>query len=387
MLSDAKIRNAKPRDKPFKLNDSSGLYLFVATSGTKSWRFDYQFAGKRGTLTFGKYPHITIRDARDKADDARGRLERGQSPKITTDTITFDDLADQWLKAQRAAWSDRHHRITSTRIKKYLRKPFGHRNPNDITPQEILTEIRKIENRGAIYLAKVINNFMSRILRFGIPEGLVARDTAGEIVGALSAPRPVQHRAKIAAAEIPALIGKMREYDFDQETRDAMLLTILTVARTSETRFAHDDEFEGLDGDNPIWRLPPARMKMRNEHLVPLSPDAVEIVKRRRGRGLLFASNTVSGVISENTMLYGLYRLGYHGRATVHGFRGAFSTAANEAEWNADWVEYCLAHVEEKKSRKAYNSALYLKQRRRLLEWWADVVFGRKPADPSTDGL
>ncbi len=387
MLTDAKIRNAKPRDKGFKLNDSSGLYLFVAPSGTKSWRFDYQFAGKRGTLTLGKYPHITIRDARDEADAIRGRLEKGQNPKVSTDSVTFDELAEQWLAKMKPAWSARHHGVVERRINKYFHRPFGHRNPNDITAQEILVELRKIEAKGAIYLAKVMRAVLSRIYRFGIPEGLVKHDPAADVVDSLSAPKPIQHHKKIAAANIPAFLDQLREYDFDDDTRDAMLLTILCAVRTGETRFAHDDEFEDIDGENPIWRLSPDRMKMRSEHLVPLSPDAVAIVKRRLGKGYLFKRDTRSGVISENTLIYAMYRLGYLGRATVHGFRGAFSTAANEAGWNADWVEYALAHVEEKKSRKAYNSALYLKQRRRLLEWWSDVAQGRKPAELPSSGL
>lgn len=388
MLSDVKIRNAKPREKPYKLNDSSGLYVFVSPAGSKTWRFDYQFAGKRGTLTFGKYPHITIKDARDKADEVRGRMERGQSPKVAPDTVTFNDLADQWMKAMKPSWSARHYGVVERRLEKHLRKPFGHRSPNSITPQEILTAIRKIEGTGAIYLAKVMNRFMSRILRFGIPAGLVERDTADSIKDSLSKPKPIKHHKKIAAAAIPGFLAAMDEYDLEDDTRDAMRLTILCAVRTAEARFAHEDEFEGLDGDNPIWRLSPERMKMEREHLIPLSPDAVAIVKARMGRGYLFGRDTVSGVISEGTLIYAMYRLGYRSRATVHGFRGSFSTAANEAGWNEDWVELALAHVEEKKARKAYNSALYLPQRRRLLRWWADVVHGRNPSErPALEGV
>jgi integrase len=173
----------------------------------------------------------------------------------------------------------------------------------------------------------------------------------------------------------------------EQDTKDALMLTILTAVRTDELRFARKAEFEEMDGEKPLWRIPRERMKMGREHLIPLSSQAAAIVRRRlenlpERQLLLFGRATKSGTISENTMLYGLYRLGYHSRATVHGFRRTFSTLANEATkmvdgeevpmWHPDWVERCLAHVPEDQVRAAYNAAEYLPQRRRLLQWWAD---------------
>jgi integrase len=178
-----------------------------------------------------------------------------------------------------------------------------------------------------------------------------------------------------------------QDEDEEVDTLEALWLTILTADRTVETRFADMNEFEALGTKDSLWRIPPERMKKNREHLVPLSKQADELAQRRisrlrPGQTLLFARNTRSGVISENTMLYAMYRLGYRGRATVHGFRGTFSTLANSATkmiageevrmWEPDWIEWALSHVEDNEVRAAYNSAEYLPERRRLLQWWAD---------------
>lgn len=387
MLNDVKCRNAAARAKPYKLNDSNGLYLYISPKGTKTWRFDYAYVGKRGTLTFGKYPFVTLADARDKQREAKTRLAQGTSPKASSTGETFDALADRWLASMKPAWTPRYYGVTERRIALHLRKPFGHRDPASITSTEVLAEIRKMEARGTLHMARVMHRHMSKMFRFGIAEGIVKQNPASDILDALSAPKPTQHRASIPVAKIPKFLDEMEAFDLDQDTRDALRLTILTAARTGEIRFASDEEFEGLDGDNPLWKIPEERMKMNNAHIVPLTPEAVAIVKRRLGRGMLFKRDTRRGVISENTMIYAMYRLGYHGTATVHGFRGSFSTAANEAGWNSDWIERCLAHVEQNKARGAYNAAAYLKQRRRLLNWWADLVHGRVPTEkPALEG-
>jgi integrase len=225
------------------------------------------------------------------------------------------------------------------------------------------------------------------VFRFAIASGWQTRDATADIKGALKKRKKTVHRAFIRPAEMGEFLLKLSEdQKEEQDTKDALLLTILTAVRTDELRFARKAEFENIKGDKPLWRIPKERMKMDREHLIPLSSQAAAIGRRLENllerQPLLFSRATRSGTISENTMLYCLYRLGYHSRATVHGFRRTFSTLANEATkiidseevpmWHPDWVERCLAHVPEDQVRAAYNAAEYLPQRRRLLQWWGD---------------
>ncbi|KPF49398.1 integrase [Novosphingobium sp. AAP1] len=200
-------------------------------------------------------------------------------------------------------------------------------------------------------------------------------------------PKPrVRHMARVGLQELPALAQAIDSYDGEENprrravTRAALLFTLLTWARTNETRLARWDEFEQLDGPEPLWRVPAARMKMEREHLVPLSRQVVSLLEAVRAYSTgdyVFGGDKLGQPISQNTMIYGCYRMGYRGRQTVHGFRGLASTWANEAErYRSDWIEMALAHVDRDDVRSAYNSALYLSPRRRMLQDWADHVFG-----------
>jgi integrase len=255
---------------------------------------------------------------------------------------------------------------------------LGHRTIGDIEAGDLLAVIRKIEARGVIDTAKRIKNYCGEVFRYGIAEGKCKTDPSVYVRGALQASKPVKHRARVKMADLPVLLAKVRAYDGDALTRLALQFTILTAVRTIETRFAAWHEFEQLDGPAPLWRIGAERMKMNAEHLVPLPRQAVAVLLEIRTLGggeMLFAADTKSGVISENTMLYALYRMGYHSRQTVHGFRGIFSTVLNETgSFETDWIERQLSHVEEDQVRAAYNSALYLRQRTALLQYWADFI-------------
>lgn len=382
MLTDVAIRKAKPAQKAYKLADAGGLYLYVSPSGGKLWRFDYRFDNRRKTLAVGKYPDLSLLDARDKHREARSLLAKGSDPgekrKVEKRAgETFESLARRWLKKKQAALSPAFFMRVENRFHDDVFPRFGNLPAAEIEPPVLLRHIRAIEARGAIETARRINGYCGEVFRFGIAEGVCTRDPSADIRDALASPPPVQHQPSLKAKDLPEFLAKLSRADLHQDTLDAIMLTVLSAGRTDEIRFADADEFENLDSDEPLWRISAKRMKMSRPHLVPLSRQAVEIVKRRiamHPEGLLFARRTKSGTIHENLMIFALYDLGYRGKATMHGFRSTFSTIANERGWNGDWIELALAHVEGSKVRAAYNAAQYLPQRRELLQWWADYI-------------
>jgi integrase len=391
------IRRLAAAERPYKRADGDGLYLLVRSRpapggegfevAARLWRFDYCFDGLRKTLALGSWPDVGLLDARAARDAAKRQLQVGDDPGAARRVAkaeaehapqhTFAATARRWLAARAAKWGPRYTGRVTRRVEKDLLPELGAEDVGAIEPPRLLEVIRLVEDRGAIETARRVNGYAGEIFRMAIAEGRAARDPSPDIIAGLASKPEVKHRAALKATEFPVFLAALTASDEEEDTADALMLTLYTAVRTTETRFAAGAEFEALEDDAiALWRLSPARMKMRHEHLVPLSRQAAAIARRRvarHGKGLLFPRDTRSGTISENTMLYALYRLGWHSRATVHGFRGAFSTIANEAEWNRDWIERQLAH-RQSGVRGAYNAAEYLPGRRRLLQWWADWV-------------
>ena len=385
------VKNAKPKDKPYKLADEKGLYLLVTPGGSKLWRFDYRFDGKRNTLSFGKWNDVELAQARERRDEARKQLAAGHSPSPDREAERaavnlFETVARNWHASAKKSWTVRYAKLVLGRLEADIFPDLGRDDIDQIEPPRLLEVVRKIEARGAIEMAKRVKNHCSEIFQYGIAEGKCRRDPAADIRRALMKARPKQHRAAVSPSEFPAFLTAVRKYDGDEITKLALTFTLLTMVRTQETRFAQWSEFENLDSDEPLWRLSTERMKMSREHLVPLSRQALTILKRLKeispSSSYLFPADTRRGVISENTMLYALYRMGYHSRQTTHGLRRCASTILNETGmFEPDWVETQLAHAGQNKVRGAYNAALYLKHRRTMLQWWADFV------DRQTSGL
>lgn len=379
-LTHLSLQKAEPRPKPYKLYDQNGLYVIVTSAGSKLWRMDYRFEGKRKTLAFGHWPKVTLQEARQRRDEARDNLDGRRDPGVTAPTSaapTFETVGRKWFAMKAGAIVSSYSRRIETRLEQDIYPQFGSLPIDEIEPPTLLAAIRKIEDRGAIELAKRIKNYCGEIFRYGIGEGWCKRDPSRDITGSLKPKPRTKHRAKLRMKDMPAFISAVASYQEDTAARQALLLTIQTVARTQETRFAAWDQFEDLDGPEPVWRVPAELMKCRLSHIVPLSRQTVRLLRQipRRGR-LLFESDTKSGTISENAMLTVLYSRGFMGKMTVHGIRGTFSTAANESGlWHEDWIEKALAHVEENEVRSAYNAAEYLPQRRTLLQWWNDALF------------
>ena len=390
-LTDAKLRALKAKSAPFKISDAEGLYILMAPGGSKMWRLAYRFNGKQKSLALGHYPDVSLLEARRARDAAKQLLREGTDPSDNRKAErrkrsiaagnTFEAVANEWLEANKERWVESYSSRLKSRLTDDLLPALGKRPISAIEPLEILDAIRKIEERGAIEMAKRVMQMASGIFRYAVATARCGRDPTVDLRGALKPAKPPKRRASLPASELVGFMENLEAYDGDIVTKLAMKLLVLTFVRTSELRFARWSEFESLDGREPLWRIPAERMKMRRAHLVPLSPQAVGVIQELRkysGKSqYLFPAPTKLGVISENTLLFALYRMGYHSRATVHGFRSTASTILNEAQFNRDWVEMQLAHFDGS-VRGVYNAAEWLPGRRQMMCWWANKVMSEK---------
>lgn len=398
MLNDTQIRLLKPASRPFKKSDSGGLHILVKPTGAKLWKLAYRFEDKQRTLSGGTYPATSLAQARQWRDGAKGALEKGQDPgeakkaekraARAARSNTFEMVARAWLASIRPQWSDRYAALVVSRFENDVFPKIGKLPIATIDGPTLRAMLKPIEERGAVEFAHRIRAHCGSVFRFAIADGKATSDPSTAIAGAQPKPRPVVHRPRVKASEMPEFFSRFAKDEGHELTHLALRWTILTIVRTQETRFALKDELEGLGGPSPLWRIPPERMKMQNEHVVPLSRQAVALLPRildlSGDSDFLFPMpGTKKGVISENRMLDCMYRMGYRGKATVHGFRGLASTVLNEETrfddrgeavrmWDADWIERQLAHVEQDEVRGAYNAAEWIGPRRRMLQWWAD---------------
>jgi integrase len=386
-LTDTRIRNAKPTTKSYKLSDGGGMYLLVTPNGARYWRLDYRFAGKRRTLALGVYPEVSLASARIRREDARALIAAGADPGITKKAIkrdaklatenTFEVVAREWLSKQRKRLAARYCALLLARLEADVFPQIGSRPVREIDAPELLDVLRKIEKRGAVETARRLRQVCGQVFRYAIATSRANRDPSVDLRGALSSPgRPRGHKA-MPLSEAPRFLRALAAYDGDSRTRIALQLMVLTFTRTTELRAARWLEIENLDDEGlALWRIPAERMKMKRGHIVPLAPQAVALIRDLRAlpgtdaSACLFPSPSREGYMSNNTMLYAMYRMGYHGRATVHGFRAMASTALNELGFRPDVIERQLAHQEDD-VRAAYNRAEYLSERREMMNFWA----------------
>jgi integrase len=388
-LTDTACRNAKPGERARKLADERGLYLLVNRAG-KYWRWDYRHAGKRKTMALGTYPEVPLAKAREALDEARKLLAEGVDPMAARKTAkltrriaqanSFEAVARAWWAKWGPSKTARHADYVLRRLKADLFPVIGHVPVNDLTAPTLLAAVRRIEERGAIDIAKRALQTAGQILRYAVAHGLAERNPAADVQpsDALT-PRKKANYARIGEKELPGLLTAIEDYVGGEHTRLALKLMTLTFVRTSELIGARWSEFEGRDGKAPLWRIPAERMKMKTEHLVPLSRQALavldELEKWRFGRELVFpGERDHARPMSNNTLLYALYRMGYRGRMTGHGFRGVASTILHEQGWPHEHIELQLAHQERDDVAASYNHALYLPQRAEMMQAWADYV-------------
>ena len=386
-LSDTQLRNMKATGKAKKISDGGGLYLHLSPAGGKLWRMAYRFEGKQKTVCFGAYPALSLKEAREKRDESKALLARGIDPSlhkqaakaasIAETANAYEVVAREWYAKNAPRWTESNAERVLARQEKDVFPFIGKHPIAQISAPELLTVLRKVEERGALDTAHRILQDTSRIFRYGIATGRAERDPAADLKGALTVPRKGHFATIVDTKEIGQLLRDVDAYSGNLVVRAALRLAPYVFVRPGELRKAEWTEF---DLENAEWRIPAKRMKMRVLHIVPLSRQVLGILRDLHpysGDGpYLFPSlRAKSAPISDMTLLAGLRRLGYaKEQMTVHGFRSLASTLLNEQGFNKDWIERQLAHGERNSVRASYNYAEYLPERRKMMQSWADFL-------------
>lgn len=387
-LTDVKLRTLTTLGKHF---DGAGLYLEVTPAGGRYWRLKYRHGGKEKRLSFGVYPEVSLKTARERRTEARAILDRGEDPgtlkreeKAKTEreaAVTFEAVAREWLGHQSTGWAARTEGAIRTSLETELFPKIGARPMAQLRPRDVMPIIKAIETRGAGETAGRVLQRVKAVFRYAVVHDRIESNPMLDLKPSeLLKPRQAKHRAAMADKDLPAFLAILDAYQGDATTLSALRLLMLTAVRPGELRGARWAE---IDTAAAVWRIPAERMKMKAPHLVPLSRQALAVIERQRAisgeRELVFPSPYYPAqLLSENTLNSALARMGYKGSHTAHGFRALFSTVANECGHDADVIERQLAHVERNEVRAAYHRAEYMGQRADLLQWWADYLDGRK---------
>ncbi|MFO1418514.1 MAG: tyrosine-type recombinase/integrase [Methylotetracoccus sp.] len=387
MLSDLAIRNVKPKDRPFKLHDTAGLYLLVNQAG-RYWRLDYRFEGKRKTLALGVYPQIGLKEARERRDDARRLLSQNVDPGAerkakkaanTTAGETFEVIAREWYGKFSPAWSISHSERIRDRLAADVFPWIGARPISAVTAPELLSVLRRIEARGALETARRVKQFCGMVFRYAVATGRADADPSASLKGAIPPPKAGHFASVTEPKRVGGLLRAIESYQGSPITRSALKLAPLLFVRPGELREA---EWSEIDLQAAEWKIPAEKMKMRRPHIVPLARQAVDILSdlyplTGSSRYVFPSERSHERPMSSNTLLASLRRLGYSkDEMTPHGFRHMASTLLNEQGWNRDAIERQLAHVERNAVRRAYNHAEHLPERRRMMQAWADYLDG-----------
>ena len=386
-LTDVAVKRTKPAGKPHKLTDGKGLYLLVNPNGSKLWRVKYRADGKEKLLALGAYPAVSLSEARTRRDEARKQLATEIDPMAQRKAIktakriaagnSFQTVAGLWLDNWKAARSPRHADYVQRRLEADVFPAIGKRPVDQIQAPELVAMVKAIAARGALDIAKRCLQTSSQVFRHAIAHGLAARNPAVDIKPAdILASRKKQNYARLDSKELPELMRRIDAYEGATVTRLAMKLMALTFVRTGELIAARWSEF---DFDAARWDIPATRMKMKLPHIVPLSSQAVDVLRTLKlvsgTSELLFpGERDHAKPMSNNTILKALERMGYKGRMTGHGFRGIASTVLHEMGHRHDHIEVQLAHKERNAVSAAYNHATYLKERAAMMQVWGDYL-------------
>ncbi|MCC6198506.1 MAG: integrase arm-type DNA-binding domain-containing protein [Burkholderiales bacterium] len=388
-LTDRAVRNAKPDKRAKRMWDGGGMYLEISPAGGKWWRLKYRIDGKEKRLSLGVFPDVSLAAARERREAARKLIAAGIDPSaqrkadkheaLVRDAGSFEHIAREWHGKRSAIWKPEHAATVLRRLEVNLFPDLGALPVAEITAPQLLAAARKVEGRGAHHLAHRIVSIAGQVFRYAIATGRCERDASSDLRGALT-PHKAVNQPAIKPHELPALLAAIDGYPSigERQTALALRLLCLTFVRTSELIGAEWTEFRDLDGKAPTWEVPAKRMKMKQEHIVPLARQAVEILRELRTNGgdsrYVLPGVNPDKSISNNTLLFALYRLGYKGKMTGHGFRAVASSALNEVGFRADVIERQLAHKEPNKVRSAYDRAEHLPERRKMMQQWADMV-------------
>ncbi len=385
MLTDASIKNAKPKEKAYKLTDGEGMFLLLNPNGSRWWRFNYRIGGKHKQISFGVYPEVTLKEAREKRDEARKMLRDGidpsQAKKAQKDSASgansFESIAREWFSKFSPTWTPSHGERILRRMERDIFPWIGKRPIGEIKAPELLTVLRRIEERGAVETAHRASQNCGQVFRYAVATGRAERDPTGDLRGAIPPTKQTHHASITDPKEIGALLRAIDAYEGGLIVRCALKLAPLVFVRPGELRKAQWSE---INCDKSEWVIPAERMKMREKHIVPLSRQSLGILRELQpltgdGKYLFPSPRTSDRPMSDNAILSALRRMGYTGdQMTGHGFRSMASTLLNEQGWHRDAIERQLAHAERDSIRAAYNYAEHMPERRRMMQSWADYL-------------
>ncbi|EPF6666631.1 TPA: tyrosine-type recombinase/integrase [Klebsiella pneumoniae] len=384
-LTDLEIRRSKPLDKPYTLNDGNGLSLLVEPNGSKGWRFRYRFDGKPKMLSLGTYPLTSLTEARQKRDEAKKLVAAGINPSDVRKrdkqdrqneiSNTFESIAREWYEKRIDRWSVSYSEEMLKTFETDVFPYIGGRPIADIKPMELMGVLSRLDERGATEKLRKVRQRCGEVWRYAIVTGRAEYNPAPDLASAFS-PHKKEHYAFLKTEELPEFFRTLNTYSGSIVVKLAMRLQVLTGLRPGELRQGGWSE---IDFDKRIWEVPPARMKKRRPHCVPLSDQAIAILEQLKpitGQYLFIFPGRVhhSKPMSEMAMNVLIRRIGYAGRVTGHGFRHTMSTILHEQGYNTAWIETQLAHVDKNSIRGTYNHAQYLDGRREMLQWYADYM-------------
>lgn len=384
MLTDAQVRRIKPLEKKKRYSDEKGLYLEVTPSGGRFWRLKYRFNGRESTLTIGSYPETSLAQARRTRDEARVQLYKNIDPNAVKNSRLqdadenklFKVLAMEWMEDRKAVIKEATYLRDLSVFEKDIFPALGNMPIDQIKGKDVLACAKKIEARGAQEMAKRSIPLTGRIFRFAIRKGLIENDPTPHLHEALK-PRKVKHMARLDISEFPPFLERMDRYHGNPVIKTALQLMTLTFVRTAELRLM---EWSEIDLENKLWRIPAEKMKMALPHLVPLSTQAIELLKNvlpLTGRKqYVFYNYSTAKPMSSNAILCVIRTMGYNGKMTGHGFRGLASTTLHEQGYMHDAIEIQLAHRVGNAVSQAYNHAQHLEYRTKMMQEWSDFIDG-----------
>lgn len=407
-LTDAKIRNTKPGEKPIKLTDGGGLYLEVRPTGAKLWRYRYRIAGKENVFAVGEYfndkrgGHMSLDDARSGRDKARALVKQGIHPahqrhaeRLAThaeNANTFEAVAREWIAKKKAGWTAYYLRQVERFLESDVFPYIGNLPIRSVTAAHLLEIVRRVEGRGAETVALLVRQWASAIFRYAVATLRADSDPAAALKGAIHRPK-IEHHKPLSRDQIADFVKALEGFAGYRTTVIALRLMLLTFVRTVELRAA---QWAEIDIDRAEWRIPAERMKMREPHIVPLSKQALELLSELHaytgGRKFLFPNyRNPKTCMTPTTLNRALERMGFNGKDSIgfsaHGFRATASTILNEIGFRPDVIERQLAHKERNKVRASYNQAEYMEDRRAMMQQWADLTAEMANAESKVTGI
>ncbi|MGT1920232.1 tyrosine-type recombinase/integrase [Enterobacter hormaechei subsp. xiangfangensis] len=384
-LTDLEIRRSKPREKPYTLNDGSGLSLLIEPNGSKGWRFRYRFDGKPKMLSLGTYPLVSLTDARQKRDEAKKLVASGINPSDVRKRDkqerqneignTFEAIAREWYEKRTDRWSAGYAEEMMKTFETDIFPFIGGRPIAEIKPMELMGVLSRLDERGATEKLRKVRQRCGEVWRYAIVTGRAEYNPAPDLVSAF-VPHKKEHYAFLKHEELPEFFRTLNTYSGSIVVKLAMRLQVLTGLRPGELR---QGEWAEIDFEKRLWEVPPSRMKKRRPHCVPLSAQAIAILEQLKpitGHYQFIFPGRIhhSKPMSEMAMNVLIRRIGYAGRVTGHGFRHTMSTILHEQGYNTAWIETQLAHVDKNSIRGTYNHAQYLDGRREMLQWYAGYM-------------